>query len=184
MTAGLPELLTERLRLVPASPEHLPHLARLNADPEVMRYLTGRPATEADTADEWTERRGFRSDPARGLGYRVGFLRGDGPDQGAFAGWWGLGVTPGEEGVGHLGYRLPRAMWGRGLATEGCRALIDHGFADLGLSRVWASSMAVNIGSRRVLERLGFVETETWVQRWDDPVEGWEGGEVRYDLTP
>jgi RimJ/RimL family protein N-acetyltransferase len=180
VTTGLPELRSERLRLVQASNEHLPHLAALNADPEVMRYLTGRPATEAETADEWVERRGFRSDPARGLGYWVGFLHADG----SFAGWWGLGVTPGEEGVAHLGYRLPRALWGRGLATEGCRTLIDHAFGALGLERVWASSMAVNTGSRRVLERLGFTETETWVQRWDDPVEGWEQGEVRYDLTP
>jgi len=183
VTSGLPELHSERLRLVPASPEHLPHLAALNADPEVMRYLTGRPATEAETADEWVERRGFRSDPARGLGYWVGFLREDSPEP-PFAGWWGLGVTPGEDGVAHLGYRLPRAMWGRGLATEGCRTMVEHAFGTLGLTRVWASSMAVNTGSRRVLERLGFTETETWVQRWDDPVEGWEQGEVRYDLVP
>ncbi|MCH1865265.1 GNAT family N-acetyltransferase [Nocardioides sp. CFH 31398] len=180
MTVGLPELHSERLRLVPATLEHLPHLSALNADPEVMRYLTGRPTTEAETADEWTERRRFRSDPSRGLGYWVGFLRADE----TFAGWWGLGVTPGEDGVAHLGYRLPRAVWGRGLATEGCHTLVDHAFGTLGLVRVWASSMAVNTGSRRVLERLGFTETETWVQRWDDPVEGWEQGEVRYDLTP
>ncbi len=73
-------------------------------------------------------------------------------------------------------------MWGRGLATEGSRALLDHAFVTLGLPRVWATTMAVNAGSRAVMEKLGMRHVRTEVKEWDDPLPGWEQGEVRYEI--
>ena len=81
-----------------------------------------------------------------------------------------------------VGYRLPRAAWGRGLATEGARALLAQAFACPDVERVEATTMVVNTGSRAVLGKLGMTLVETWVQEWDDPVPGWEQGEVRYAL--
>jgi RimJ/RimL family protein N-acetyltransferase len=84
-------------------------------------------------------------------------------------GWFGLRpLTPGSAAINHwaeaaagevavagLGYRLRRSAWGRGYATEGARALVRRAFTDLGVSRVVATTMAVNNRSRRVLEKAG-----------------------------
>jgi RimJ/RimL family protein N-acetyltransferase len=72
---------------------------------------------------------------------------------GEFLGWFHLRPGSGE-GV-ELGYRLRRAAWNRGYATEGSRALIRQGFTDLGADRVFALTMTVNTASRRVMEKAG-----------------------------
>jgi RimJ/RimL family protein N-acetyltransferase len=55
-----------------------------------------------------------------------------------------------------LGYRLLPAYWGRGLATEAGRAVLDHGFTRLGLVRVIGLVEPEHRPSVRVLEKLGF----------------------------
>src|SRR5262249_58043580 len=54
-----------------------------------------------------------------------------------------------------IGYRLLPAYWGAGLATEACRAVLDHGFASLRLGRVIGLVDPRNVASVRVLEKLG-----------------------------
>jgi ribosomal-protein-alanine N-acetyltransferase len=55
-----------------------------------------------------------------------------------------------------IGYDLARRLWGRGLASEAMRAVLEHGFNVLGLHRVQAHTEAANIASIRLLHRLGF----------------------------
>ena len=165
------------MRLRPAGPEHLELFATLNSDPEVMRFLLGRAATRAEVEAEWTERLGVRTDAERGLGYWVGFTDDD------FAGWWSASSYAPDPSVSGLGYRLARSAWGRGLATEGARAMIAHAFTVPDVERVVAATMAVNEPSRRVLEKVGFRHTDTYVGEWDEPVPGWERGEVVYELN-
>jgi len=54
-----------------------------------------------------------------------------------------------------VGYRLVREYWGRGLATEATRPTIDYGFEKLGLKRIIAAALPENVGSIRVMEKLG-----------------------------
>jgi RimJ/RimL family protein N-acetyltransferase len=54
-----------------------------------------------------------------------------------------------------LGYWIGVPYWGNGYATEAGRAVLDHGFGELGLNRVYAHCFARNPASRRVLEKLG-----------------------------
>ncbi|MGA8257214.1 MAG: GNAT family N-acetyltransferase, partial [Nocardioides sp.] len=82
-----------------------------------------------------------------------------------------------------LGYRLRTAAWGRGYATEGSRALLAHAFDTVGLDRVWAETMAVNRGSRGVLEKLGLEHTRTYIGQFDDPLPGTDRGEVVYEIS-
>ena len=51
--------------------------------------------------------------------------------------------------------------WNKGYATEGSRALINMGFTDLGIERVFGHTMAVNTGSRRVMEKCGLTLVRT-----------------------
>ena len=100
-----------------------------------------------------------------------------------FVGWFHLrpavGAPPREV---ELGYRLRRSAWGKGYATEGSRALIDKGFAELGVQRVVASTMVVNAASRRVMENAGLKFVRRFHQPWPDYIEGEEEGDVEYAL--
>ena len=59
--------------------------------------------------------------------------------------------------TGGIGYSLARSYWGRGLMTEACRAVINWGFGERGLQRVWSRADIRNQRSWRVMERLGMV---------------------------
>src|ERR1041384_8203079 len=98
---------------------------------------------------------------------------------GRFVGWFEFGGT----GEGELGYRLSRAFWGLGYATEGAKALIERGFTSGGVRRVVATTMAVNTGSRRVMEKCGLRHVRTFHVEFPDPLPGAEHGEVEYALT-
>ena len=172
---SLPVLLSARLRLEPLGRQHAEGLVALDTDPEVMRYLDPvRDRARVLAAWEPT----ISGGPAPGRRYWAG-LDGDGD----FVGWWGLHSDPDDPGCAEIGYRLRPEHWGQGYATEGCLTLLRHGFGTLHLRRVWAQTMAVNTGSRRVLERSGLDDEGTWVQEWADPLPGSELGEVQYGVS-
>ena len=103
---------------------------------------------------------------------------------GNFVGWFHFRL---DEGAGpnepELGYRLRRSAWGKGFATEGSRALIQKGFTEFEVQRVVASTMAVNVASRRVMEKAGLEFVRTFFQDWPEVIEGSEEGEVEYALS-
>jgi RimJ/RimL family protein N-acetyltransferase len=149
----------------------------LDGDAEVMRYLTGRARARAEAREEG---RPMMSRDA-GADGRLGYWAGR-PEAG-FVGWWCLTPAPDDPGDAELGYRLRRDAWGHGNATEGALALQAHGFDTDGLEHVWAQPMAVNRASRAVMGRVGLVFERTWVGEWNEPLPGWEQGEVAYGLT-
>lgn len=64
-------------------------------------------------------------------------------------------------------------------------ALIEKGFCELGVTKVVAATMALNIRSRRVMEKVGFQFEKEFVYP-GDPFAGWRAGdclEVKYGLT-
>jgi len=144
-----PRLATARLRLLPATEAHLDLMLELNSEPAVMRHILGRAATPGETREEWAERLGPRTDDVRGLGYWVGF------EATRFVGWWGVSAFADDASLAGLGYRLRCPAWGRGLASEGARAMIAHAWTVPGVVRVVASTATANTGSRRVLEKSG-----------------------------
>jgi RimJ/RimL family protein N-acetyltransferase len=175
-----PLLSTERLRLEPLTVAHTDLLVGLDSDPEVLRFVFGRALSREEAVTTWMPRRTRPEADARGLGYWVGH------DQDEFMGWWCLGLDDEDPGAAELGYRLRRTAWGRGYATDGARALVDHAFGTVGLDRVWATTMTVNEGSRRVLTKVGLrhVRTETpGPQDPDRAVAGWEQGVAVFELT-
>ena len=60
--------------------------------------------------------------------------------------------------VGEMGYSIAHSYWGRGLATEAARAVMEAAFAAYAsLNRIRAMADARNLGSLRVMEKLGMV---------------------------
>ena len=86
-------------------------------------------------------------------------------------------------GQAALGYRLLRRYWRQGLASEGARELLRHGFADLGLHRIFAETMAVNEASRATMASIGLRYVRTFTADWEEPIAGSEHGEVEYAIT-
>ena len=172
-----PTLLTGRLSLEPLTTDHAEHLVGLDGDAEVMRYLTGRARSRGEVLDEWLPALTREVGPGGSLGYWAGF------EGGGFVGWWALNPDPDDEQQAELGYRLARDHWGRGLASEGALALLAHAFETVGLDRVWAQTMAVNAASRGVMARIGMTIDRTWVGEWNEPLPGWEQGEVAFAIT-
>lgn len=65
----------------------------------------------------------------------------------------------GSEGEPELAFELLRRAWHEGYATEASRAVLDWARSS-GYQRVWATVWEWNVASRRVLAKLGFIETE------------------------
>jgi RimJ/RimL family protein N-acetyltransferase len=156
-------------------------LVDLDGDPEVMRFVTGGLPTSR-TQIEREVLPAFLSFHDRGDGY--GFWAAVAKDSAEFVGWFHLRPAPGAPpDEPELGYRLRRAAWGRGLATEGARALIDHAFTTLGARRVVAETMAVHVASRRVMEHAGMRLVREFRQEWPHRIDGEELGDVEYAVT-
>ena len=174
-------LETERLVLRRFTAEDVDLLVALDADPAVMRYVTGgAPTAREEVEREWLP--AFLAAYERGDGY--GFWAAEEKPSRAFIGWFHLRPAEGApRDEPELGYRLVRRVWGRGLASEGARALVDHAFAGLGARRVVAECMAVHTASRRVMEKAGLRFVRAFHQDWPVHIDGDEHGDVEYALT-
>ncbi len=172
-------LESTRLVLREFTPADVDLLVDLDADPRVMHFITGglptpREEIERDVLPRWL--RYYSESP--GLGFWAAEDK-----SGAFLGWFHF--RPGD---GHrddepeLGYRLRNEAWGRGYATEGSRALIDHGFAERGVRRVFAETLAVHAASRRVMEKCGMRLLREFHADWPYGIPGDEHGDVEYVL--
>lgn len=176
-------LETDRLILRRFTEQDADALFDLHNDPEVMHFLNGgRPASREKVRTQTlpTILRAYERHP------HFGWWAADERSTGEFVGWFELRPNndkPPYEAM--LGYRLHRSAWGRGLATEGARALIRKAFTELRVIRVIADTMAVNSGSRRVMEKAGLTLVRTFHTPWDgpDPIAGHEQGEVEYALN-
>jgi len=174
-------LETRRLALRQFTEDDVDNLFDLNSDPEVMRYLTGgKPTPREVLRDEIIP---FHLSVYQRLD-RLGTWAAESTATGEFLGWFHFRPGPGSDLSNiDLGYRLRRSAWNKGYATEGSRALINMGFTDLGVERVFGHTMAVNTASRRVLEKCGLTLVRTTPCEGPDVIEGSEHGEVEYALT-
>ena len=163
-------LETERLWLRRLEQDDVEHLVELDSDPQVMRFINGgRATTRCEIENEVLP--AFLGHYERYAG--LGFWAVEEKSTGRFVGWFYL--RPAESAPAReaeLGYRLLRSDWGKGYATEGSRALLDKAFAELGVDRVVASTMVVNVASRRVMEKAGLRFVRIFHQPWPDRIKG------------
>jgi RimJ/RimL family protein N-acetyltransferase len=137
---------TERLVVRPFTSADAADAFAVYGDPGVLRWWTDPPFFDRRQAAEWAARQGRLHEER---GYAQWHVR---ERDGAFAGCAGL--QPLDTGEVEIVCALRPAVWGRGLATEAARAVLDQGFA-LGLGAVVAIAREGNTASRRVLEKAG-----------------------------
>jgi RimJ/RimL family protein N-acetyltransferase len=159
---------TERLLLRRPRPDDADAFAQMNADPEVARYVSASgPLTRAQSdlllrgiVAHWDD---------HGFGLWTVEPRGGGPAMG-FVGLQHPRVAA-LDGEVEVGWRLGRAHWGRGYATEAAAEAVRHAFAERRLARLVCLVDPDNRASLRVAEKLGFAAwREVDHPRWPRPV--------------
>lgn len=155
------QLLTPRLRLEPFQDAHLPGLHAMNSDPAVMRYITGRPETMAETQTfidrvkaRWAE-----------WGYSWwAFIE---RDSGELVGAGCIQHLGRDRALPHeIGWRLRQDRWGRGYGSEAARGMARFAFEDLKAPQLVAVCDPDNLDSAKVMQRLGM--RYRGVEHWYD----------------
>lgn len=122
-----------------------------DSDPELRRYRGGGRATEEDThafierTQQWQ-----REEPRPTYAFAV-VLKASAEIIGVVC----LTITRREWNEAELWYRLSRKHWRQGYMTEAATAVLSFGFTDLHLHRIWAMCHPDNLGSWKVMEKMG-----------------------------
>lgn len=142
---------TQRLILRQWQTEDLEQFAKMNADPQVMRYFP-----TIKTFDESLEEYARIKEHFERHNY--GFWAVSERNKDDFIGFIGLryidfpaNFTPTVE----IGWRLKQEFWGRGYATEGAVASLKYGFEQLNLPEIVSFTSALNHKSQAVMQRIG-----------------------------
>ncbi|MBV1859223.1 MAG: GNAT family N-acetyltransferase [Nannocystaceae bacterium] len=141
-------LHTARLHLRRITDANLDDLVTLDSDPAVMRFISdGKPTPRQVYTDTLLARMKAYADEPYGFAAAYEAQR--------FVGWFHLRPSVADGAVLELGYRLRQDTWGRGLATEGSRALLKYAFGELDRTVVDACVVESNAGSIAVLRKCG-----------------------------
>lgn len=152
-------LETTRLLFRDHEPSDLEPFCAMEADPEVRRFVGGRPRSRAEAEQKFNSvylppipnRMGLWATALKPSGLYIGYC-------GVYPHFSEAGVIPCE---GTLAFYLARANWRQGLATDAGTAFVAFAFAELHLTRLVATVQVGNDASVRVLEKLGF----SWQRR-------------------
>ena len=153
-------LTTERMRLRQFTLGDVDNVVLLDSDPAVMRFISyGEPTTrsviEQRVIPSWmkyyegTERIGCWAAELLGTN--------------EFIGWFHLRPDRFVATEQELGYRLRGESWGKGLASEGARALVADGFNVSKFEKITARTLQGNLGSQRVMQKIGMTLEEYFV---------------------
>lgn len=164
-------LETSRLTLKPGTLADAPHLLQLNSDPDVVRYTGDASLFNLLEAEKVVKERLIPQFEKYKMSRFSVFLK-----DGTYIGWCGLKYFPEQDEV-DLGYRFMKKFWGKGFATEASLACLEYGFETLKLKRILAKAMPDNVGSLKVMQKLGM----TFRGHHHDPTD--PHAFVLYDMT-
>lgn len=144
---------TERLLMRELQPTDNVGMFELDSNPEVHRYLGNDPVKSIEECDEAIKsiRQQYLDN---GIGRWAVLLK----ETNKFIGWSGLKLernVNGHETFYDLGYRFIQKHWGQGYGYESAKAFIDFGFNEMNLKVINAWADADNLGSRKILEKVG-----------------------------
>lgn len=160
-------LKTERTLLRKLTVEDAADFYALNLDKEVLQYTGDQPFENLQASLD------FLRNYDQYEKYGVGRLAVIDKTTLKFLGWCGLKYNP-DKNEYDIGFRFHRIYWNQGYATETSKKCLDFGFTTLGIEKVVGRAMKANIGSIKVLEKIGMTFKENVA------FEGHEG--VLYEL--
>ncbi len=162
---------TERLLIREFEEGDLDPLAAMLSDPDVMRFSVNGVMSREKSLNflkscmEQYQQYGYSSWTVETL------------EDKSFVGFVGLAVSDasGDPKAVDIGYRLAKHYWGKGFATEATRAIVKHGFQNLGIQKITCVVIPEHDASIKVAEKIGF----------SDFIDSEEGGLAvrRYEMT-
>ena len=162
-------LTTARLRLRAYREDDWRAVHEYGADPEVCKYQNWGPNSEEQTQD-FVRRCVFaaQDEPPTDFFFVIALL-----EDNRLIGGCNLSIRNVMDREAMIGYALSPGVWGQGYATEAARALLRFGFTDVGLHRITSWAEPENVGSWRVMEKIGMRreghEREVWFRdHWRD----------------
>lgn len=151
--ATFPVLETARLHLRAVQTDDVADLFRIRADERVMRYFGSPPITSMEEAAQQVH--GFATAFQEQRGIRWAITRRGKDRLIGTCGYWRI-IRP--HFRAEIGYELAADQWGKGIMPEALGAVLTWGFTTMNLHSVEAQIDPANQGSRRVLEKCGFVQ--------------------------
>ncbi|MEM7283132.1 MAG: GNAT family N-acetyltransferase [Pseudomonadota bacterium] len=143
-------LVTRRLILRPIELSDFESLCLLYGDVEVMKYVTGKPRTREKTQQRLAAH--VKQHTQFGFGLCAAISK----NENRFIGRCGLEPRLEPRGLsGELAWMFVPSYWGKGLATESAKALIQFAKARLEIHRIFATADHRNIASIAIMKKLG-----------------------------
>ncbi len=142
-------LETQRLVVRHLRASDVDEMYAICSDAELMRFVGDGQPLKREQVEKWIEK---SVDNYRRQGFGCSAVIDKSTAR--FAGYCGLVYGPGSEIV-EIIYTLKKEYWGRGLASEVAGAMIDYGLNKLDLKRIMATIDPDNLGSIRIVEKLG-----------------------------
>lgn len=134
----------------------------LDSDPDVHKYLGNRPITYREEARASIEyiRKQYEQN---GIGRWAVELK----STGEFMGWCGLKyindmTINGQTNIYDVGYRFIKRFWRQGYGYEAAQVSLDYGFNEMGLKKIVGIADQRNIGSQRILTKIGLEYIEAF----------------------
>ncbi|MBO4927900.1 MAG: GNAT family N-acetyltransferase [Clostridiales bacterium] len=147
-----PVIETERLILRPLTVEDAQTaFDSWTSDPEVAKYMRYYAHKSVDTTKEWLK--SVVANENSDTSFDWGFVL---CESGELVGSGGLYYDD-EDGMFEIGYNFAKKVWGRGLATEAARAMIDFAFTTLHQTQLRGRHNIENKASGNVMKKCGFV---------------------------
>jgi [ribosomal protein S5]-alanine N-acetyltransferase len=178
------QLETDRLLLREFVPEDWEAVHRYASDSEVSRFMDWEPFRDGAETRAFLAKKliAQKARPRRDYQFAV-LLKQDNRLIGSCS--VAFSHIPSREA--ELGYNYERAAWGQGYATEAALAVVAFSFREVDQHRIWATCDPANVGSMRVLEKIGmqregYLREHRWMKsRWRDSllyailVQDWRG---------
>ncbi|SEA50728.1 Protein N-acetyltransferase, RimJ/RimL family [Flavobacterium gillisiae] len=145
---------TERLILREIIPSDAEGMFLLDSNPNVHLYLGNNPVRSIEQSMDYIENLRIQY-IQNAIGRYAVILK----ETNAFIGWAGIKFITEPENdhlnFYEIGYRLREEFWGRGYGYEAAKAWLHHGFMKMNIQTIYASAHIKNVGSRRILDKIG-----------------------------
>ncbi|MCL2425159.1 MAG: GNAT family N-acetyltransferase [Oscillospiraceae bacterium] len=147
-----PRLETERLILRPLKISDAQTVYdNWTTDPEVSRYMRWSTHSSIEETKTWltTAESSLNSEEAYDWGFEF-------KETGELIGSCGMYVRN-DDNIFEIGYCIMKKYWGKGIASEVSKAMLEFAINELGERKFYATHDKDNLASGKVLEKLGFI---------------------------
>ena len=155
---------TERILLREILPSDIDGMFKLDSDPEVHQFLGNKPISDRTEVIHI-----INSVRQQYADYGIGRWAIIEKKTNEFIGWSGIkyvtDLTNNHCNYFDLGYRLRKEFWGKGIATETAILSLEYAFKELKLKEVYAAANCANIGSNKILQKIGLNLIETFLYK-------------------